>query len=178
VAVPVLIVLSPVIVLFALWDDYRATVLRREFLGKWGSGGKRGLQVYSNSPNWQHYIETKWLPGLRDSVVVLNWSERARWNKEHPFEARLFRRYAGDREFNPLAILFLDRPRNATFREWLRAIKQRDPVGMLAPSPHDVKVIRFWQPFRDFRHGKDRSLRDAETELFAFFGSPPPRTGA
>jgi hypothetical protein len=41
-----------------------------------------------------------------------------------------------------------------------------------------VKEIRFWQPFRDFKHGKERSLREAETELFAFFESAPPRAGA
>jgi hypothetical protein len=178
VAIPVLVVLSPVILLFTWWEDYRATVLRREFVRKWGSVGKRGLLVYSNSPNWQHYIEIHWLPVLRDNVVVLNWSERARWNKEHPLEARLFRRFAGDREFNPIALLFLDRPRHATFRAWLRAIKQRDALGMLAPSPHDVKVIRFWQPFRDFKHGKERSLREAENEMFAFFEAAPPPNGA
>jgi hypothetical protein len=178
VAVPVLIVLSPVIFLFTWWEDYRGTALRREFVRRWGSAGKRGLLVYSNSPHWQQYIETNWLPVLKDRVFVLNWSERARWNKEHPFEARLFRRFASDREFNPLAVLLLDRPRHATFRAWLTAIKQRDALGMLAPSPQDVKVIRFWQPFRDFKHGKERLLREAENELFAFFGAKAPSTGA
>jgi hypothetical protein len=28
-------------------------------------------------------------------------------------------------------------------------------------------VIRFWKAFRDFKHGKDATLRKAEAELFA-----------
>ena len=166
-AVPLLVVLSPLILVFTWWEDYHAGALRREFVRRWGRDGKRGLLVYSNSPNWQRYIETNWLPRLRGRFVILNWSERAAWNKDHPFEALLFRRFAGDREFNPLAIIFLEQRRHATFRAWLQAIRRLDPIGMLAPSAPSVKVIRFWQPFRDFKHANDRALRAAEGELFA-----------
>ena len=150
-----------------MWEDYRSGALRREFVRRWGRTGKRGLLVYSNSPHWQRYVEERWLPRLEDALVVLNWSDRAKWNRKHPFEAQLFRRFAGDREFNPLAVIFLPREQHATFKAWWLAIKQGDAVGMLAPSAHDVKVIRFWQPFRDFKHGKERALRQAEAELFA-----------
>ena len=53
---------------------------------------------------------------------------------------------AGDREFNPLAIVFPER-------------------GL-------VQVIRFWQAFRDYKHGKERALRAAEAELAAAVGVP------
>lgn len=50
---------------------------------------------------------------------MLNWSERAEWPEHHPLEGRIFRMWAGDREFNPVAIV----------------IPKRGPV----------RVIRFWQ---------------------------------
>ena len=169
--------LSPVIVVFTWWEDYRDGALRRGFVRRWGAMGKCGLLVYSNSPHWQRYVEEQWLPRLADRVVVLNWSERAQWNRVHPFEAQMFRRFAGDREFNPLAVIFLARAHHATFHAWLRAIKEGDVVGMLAPSSRDVKVIRFWQPFRDFKHGNDRALRQAESEMFAAIGGNSPSVG-
>lgn len=126
--------------------------------------GRHGLLVYSNSPHWQTYIETQWLPRLGDRVVVLNWSERTAWNARHPFEAQVFRRFGGN---NPLAVIFVKPPPGATFHAWLLGIRRLDPVHILAPYVSDVKVIRFWQAFRDFKHGKDRALRAAEHELFA-----------
>ena len=175
--IPFFIALAPLILLFTWWEDYRAGAMRRAFVQRWGRTGKRGLLVYSNSPNWQRYVEEQWLPRLGEQLVVLNWSERATWNREHPFEARLFRQYAGNREFNPLALIFLARERHATFRAWMRAIKGRDLVGMLAPSARDVKVIRFWQPFRDFKHGKEGTLGAAEAELFAALDGDSPSVG-
>jgi hypothetical protein len=164
IALPLLAVLAPIILVFTWWEDYRTGEMRREFGRRWP--GKKGVLVYSNSPHWQAYIETQWMPRLGDRLVVLKWSERTTWNERHPFEARLFRRFGGDREFNPLAVVFVKRPRRATFHEWLRGIRQLDPAGMLAPCVSNVKAIRFWQPFRDFKHGKDRALRAADHELF------------
>ena len=175
--IPFLIALWPLILIFTWWEDYRAGALRREFIRHWGSIDKRGLLVYSNSPHWQRYVEEQWLPRIGQRLVILNWSERARWNREHPFEARIFRRFAGDREFNPLAVIFLAREPHATFRAWLRAIKARDPLGMLAPSVRDVQVIRFWKAFRDFKHGKETALRAAEADLFAAIVGETPSVG-
>ena len=121
-------------------DKRRRLRLRQAFEAKWGISGKRGLLIYSNSPHWQHYIEERWLPLLEPHLVVLNWSERKRWREQYPLEGEIFRRYLGDRESNPAAMVF---PINA-----------------------EARVVRFWQPFRDFKHGKDRTLRAAEAELF------------
>jgi len=164
---PLFVLAAPLVLVLTWWDDYQAGTLRREFARQWGSTGARGLLVYSNSPHWQQYVEEQWLPRVGNRLVVVNWSARATWAREHPLEARIFRRFAGPREFNPLAVIFLPRGRHATFRRWIQAIRTRDIAGMLAPSPRDVRVIRFWQPFRDFKHGKERALRVAEAELFA-----------
>lgn len=125
-------------------DRWRAGSLRRRFEAKWRRHGKVGLLVYSNSPNWQAHIETRWLPHVADRLVVLNWSERKQWKVSAPLEARIHSHWAGDRNFNPVAIVF--------------------------PDKGNVAVVRFWQPFRDYRHGKTATLRAAETELASLLG--------
>lgn len=74
-------------------DRWRASRARRAFLA--AHPGKRILFVYSASPNWQAYIEDRWLPLLRDRGAILNWSERQEWPMRHPIEAAVFRAYAG-----------------------------------------------------------------------------------
>jgi hypothetical protein len=64
---------------------------------------------------------------------VLNWSERAQWSEQHPFEAEM---------------------------------------AIVVPERTSVQVIRFWQAFRDYKHGKDRTLRAVEAELEAAVGIP------
>lgn len=91
---------------------------------------------------------------------------RARWNDEHPLEAAIFRRHLGDREFNPAAIVFRPARRGRLFKRWLAAIEALDPVGMLAPYESSVDVVRFFQPFRDFKRGKEHTLRAAEARLW------------
>ena len=144
VALPVLLLALPFLAIGAWLDGRKRRRLEREFHARWGAAGKRLLLVYSNSPHWQAYIEAYWLPRIDRVAVVLNWSERARWPEEHPFEAEVFRMWAGNREFNPVAIVM--------------------------PERGPVQVIRFWQAFRDYKHGKDRALRAAEAKLGAAVG--------
>ena len=103
--------------------------------------GRRILLVYSRSPVWESYVETNWLPRLRDHAMVLNWSDRATWNKESPFAARVFRHWVPPRDFNPMAIVF--------------------------PRFGRVKRIGFYYAFRDWKHGKHAALERAENQLFA-----------
>jgi hypothetical protein len=172
--VPFIVIASPLILAFALWNHYDTIAIKREFLRRWP--GKRGILVYSNSPNWGQYIEQNWLPRIGTKFVLLNWSERSRWAVERSFEARVFRRFAGDREFNPLAIVFLQRVPGATIRAWLNSIQQRELLGVLAPDRHNTAVIRFFQAFRDFKHGKDHLLRTREAELFSLCDDTPAAT--
>ena len=140
----ILLLALPFLAAGAWLDRRKRRRLQREFHHRWGGQGKRLLLVYSNSPNWQPYVEENWLPRLASIAVVLNWSERHTWVERHAFEARIFRVWAGPREFNPLALII--------------------------PADGPVRVIRLWQAFRDYKHGKDRSLRAAEAELEAALG--------
>jgi hypothetical protein len=144
VLVPILLLALPFWAVGAWLDRRKKRRLQTGFHNRWGQQGKRLLLVYSNSPNWQAYVEENWLPQLQPIAVVLNWSERSTWAEQHPFEADIFRTWAGRREFNPLAIVI--------------------------PADGPVRVVRFWQAFRDFKHGKDRTLRAAEAELGAALG--------
>jgi hypothetical protein len=168
VAVPLLILLSPLIALWIVWDRYREGALRRRFVRKHGPQS-RGILVYSNSPNWQRYIETNWLPRIGNRLVILNWSERVNWSKRFPVEFALARSL-GDRDFNPAAIVLLPSSTASVFATWLQAIRHFDLVGMLAPYSPSKEVVRFFQPFRDFKHGKDHTLRAAEARLWRLLG--------
>ena len=44
--------------------------------------------------------------------------------------------------------------------------------GHRVPERGPVQVIRFWQAFRDYKHGKERALRAAEAELAEAVGVP------
>ena len=143
---PILLLALPFLGAGAWLDRRKRRRLQREFHRQWGGQGKRLLLVYSNSPTWQGYIEENWLPRLDAIAVVLNWSERSTWAERHPLEADIFEAWAGEREFNPLAIII--------------------------PVDGPVRVIRLWQAFRDNKHGKDRTLRAAEAELGAALGIP------
>ena len=96
----------------------------------WSLRGYDILFVYSDSPMWREHIEQNILPTLGSRAVILNWSERKQWR---PSLATLtFAHFGGPREFNPLAVVF--RPFRPT------------------------RTFRFWQPFRDFKHGNPESL--------------------
>lgn len=134
-----LVLAAPLIALGLIYDRWRRAKLRRAFTARWRETGKDLLLVYSDSPHWKDYVEAQWLPRLQARAVVLNWSQRVTWASHHPLEAAIFRRWAGDREFNPIAIV----------------IPPRGPVT----------VVRFWRAFRDYKHGNDRALRTAEQQL-------------
>jgi hypothetical protein len=126
---------------YLLWHLAWGAILRVWFWRVHASRGRPILFVYSESPNWQPYIEAKILPRIRDRAVILNWSQRRLWSSTSPWEVRFFHRFAGDREFNPLALVY---------------------------SAHGrVRAIRFHQAFLDFKHGKESALRAAEAELFS-----------
>jgi hypothetical protein len=156
VVLVVLILAVPLVLVDTAWDRFRKGALRRQFLSAYGSQGKRALLVYSNSPNWQSYIEERWLPKLADHVVILNWSERATWSSS-ALDTQVFRRFSGGREFNPLAVIFRD-PVPSILGTWISAIRRRDLMGILVPRAAETEVVRFWRACRDFKHGKDGPL--------------------
>ena len=105
----------------------------------WSTRGIRLLYVYSNSPNWQEHIEKEVLPRLPEGKIVINWSERTRW-KRLGLPSIVFHHFGGSREFNPMAVIV---------RPFQRA-----------------QVFRFYQAFKDFKHGKEEPLSKLESEFF------------
>ena len=130
-----------------VWKRVQSWRYRRGFEARFRPDGKKVVFVYSDSPHWQSRIESEVLPKISDQAVVLNWSERSttKW-RQRPLEVRIFKHWGGSREFNPLAIVF-----------------QEDG---------SVEVIRFWQAYRDYKHGKSRLLQKKEQELFDALGVP------
>jgi hypothetical protein len=111
--------------------------------------GTHVLFVHSNSPNWQDYVQKHLLPELPEASLILNWSERSTWNRRS-LSVQVFRHFGGDREFNPMAVVFRPFRRTRTFR--------------------------FWQAFRDYKHGKDRELKKVEADFLAALASLEKRT--
>ncbi len=128
-----LVVSYPFSFLYEQWLKY-------QFWRRHGRFGRVVLFVYSDSPTWKDYIEANILPRIKEHAVTLNWSQRREWEKKNPFEAKVFYHWAGEEEFNPMAIVI--------------------------PPSGKVKEVRFWQAFRDFKHGKGESLKKAEDVLF------------
>jgi hypothetical protein len=113
----------------------------------WCLRGRDVLFVYSDSPLWHDYIEAAILPHLGKRAVVLNWSQRKRWRIS--LAGLAFHHFGGYRQFNPLAVVF--RPF------------------------HRSRVFRFWQPFKDFKHGQPEALQQMEREFFGVIGLPSDR---
>ena len=167
VLLPILVLALPFALVDSFWMDYRAGALRRAFLAKWSSEGKRTLLVYSNSPHWKDYIEVNWLPRLQHRAVILNWSERQLWDDHNAFEAKVFRAYTGSREFNPIAIVFRPGAQLGIASRW-SSLRRGDLIGaFLAGGHHGVTVVPFWQAFKDYKHGRDARLRRAEDKMFS-----------
>jgi hypothetical protein len=108
----------------------------------WCIRGRDILFVYSDSPIWHDYIEQHVLPHLGERAVVLNWSHRRGWR--FSLARAAVHHFGGWREFNPMAVVFRPFRRTRTFR--------------------------FWQPFRDFKHGHPEALQRMETEFFGLIG--------
>ncbi len=144
VLLPLLIVILlpfiPLIVLFGLGHAIYGLYLKRSFRIKWSKRGKFVLLTYSESPNWQSYIEGHILPKIEAETVILNWSKRSPWKHDAPLEAKVFRHWGGGREFNPLAVVI--------------------------PKKGKVEVIRFFKAFKDYKYGKDTLLKQQESRLF------------
>ena len=169
-ALPVGVALSPLIVPWLIWDRHREGTLRRRIIARYGPQC-RGILVYSNSPNWQEYIEAHWLPRIGDRLAILNWSERSTWHERYPLEAMLVKSL-GDREFNPAAIILTSQPIASLLASWWHALLHLDAVRILVPRAPSKDVVRFFQAFRDYKHGKHHTLRAAEDRMWLLLDGP------
>ncbi len=136
----VFILLLPLILIFLFPYLLFGLLLQVAIWTTWWPRGKYVLFVYSDSPIWKDYVQTNILPRLGKSAIVLNWSERRTW-KRLSLASLAFRYFGGAREFNPMAVVF--RP-----LRW-------------------AKVLRFYKPFQDHKHGKTMPLERMQDALFA-----------
>jgi len=133
-----LIVLSPLIIVALTLHWLAGLLLQLAVWCCWCARGRYVLFVYSDSPIWHDYVETHILPRLGERAVILNWSHRGRWRRT--LAVLTFRYFGGHRSFNPLAVVF--RP----FRL--------------------ARHFRFYEPFREFKHGKTEAVIKMERELY------------
>jgi hypothetical protein len=131
----VVVILSlPLLAIALLLWSIGALVLLSIVWLTWCRRGRYAMVVYSNSPVWQEYFESRVLPELGDRAVVLNWSERKSWARSMP--VMLFHMFAGSDEFNPLALVFepFTWPRRFRFYHAFRSYKRG--------RPEEVEAVR------------------------------------
>ena len=133
-----IVALLPLILLALLLFALHRAVLYVLVWLVWLPKGKDILIVYSNSPIWQDYMTEQILPLVENRAIVLNWSERSRWRKWR-LKQQVFHSFGGDREFNPLVVLF---------RPFRRA-----------------RLFRFWSAFKDWKHGHTERLEALKDDL-------------
>jgi hypothetical protein len=104
----------------------------------WLPRGKDALVVYSDSPIWRDYMMQQVVPLLEERAVVLNWSERSQWPR-WSFATHVFRSFGGNRDFNPMVVLF-------------RPLRR-------------AKFFRFWSAFKEWKHGKTFEVDWLQREL-------------
>ncbi|MEN6625966.1 MAG: hypothetical protein ABFD69_07050 [Candidatus Sumerlaeia bacterium] len=132
-------------VVIGYWLHGRVLLLRCMILR--AKRGIRGIIVYSNSPNWQAYVETNWLPMLRDRFLILNRSHEE--HRSGTLSARVYRHFCPQNENHCPAIIL--------FR------------GLMHPC-----VYRCYYAFLDFKHGNPKALRELEAHLLKRLGITPP----
>ncbi|HBA86303.1 MAG TPA: hypothetical protein DCZ95_19660 [Verrucomicrobia bacterium] len=103
--------------------------------------GRYIVFVHSNSPVWLDFIANDILPHLPADTVILNWSDRLKW-KWFSFPVRLFKLYGGDTNFNPM--------------------------GLVCTTFRGVKTFRFWDAFKECKHGNEKPLEELKTNFFAY----------
>jgi hypothetical protein len=135
-----LIMLSPILIIAVFFYLLWGAIL---YIAIWLTWRKQFvLFVYSDSPTWKEYIEREILPYIQDYAAILNWSERRNWKSSPAVLA--FRYFGGHRNFNPMGIVF--RP----FRF--------------------AKTYRFFEAFKEFKHGDAKKVEDIKNALFEILG--------
>ncbi len=139
--IPIYIIAVPLF-LFFIFVVEPIHMLRGFFINlsvwmKWCRQGKYVLFVYSNSPNWQNYIEEKFLPQIKDHSIILNWSERRTWPRD--FALEVYKYYHGRYQYNPMAVVF---------QPFIK-----------------TKVFRFFKPFHKHKKGHPEDLEKMEKDF-------------
>ena len=135
-----LIIFSPILIIPVLLYFLWGLIL---YLAIWLTQKKPFIVfVYSDSPTWKNYIEAEFLPHLQGRAMILNWSERRNW--KNSLAVLAFRYFGGYRNFNP--------------------------IGMVFRPFHFVKTYRFFEAFKEFKHGDRKKVEELEGELLNNIG--------
>jgi hypothetical protein len=135
--VTLLVLLSPLILVGLICYLVPGLLLLTGIWCWWLPRGKSVLFVHSDSPVWRDCLDANVLNRLDERAVILNWSERRRWRLN--LSVLAFWYFGGRRAFNPLGIVF-----------------------RLFRLP---RVFRFYEPFRDFKHGKTDAVEKMTREF-------------
>lgn len=134
------IVLSPILIIAIFLYSLWGAIL---YIAIWLTYRKQfTLFVYSHSPIWKDYIDREILPNIKDRAVILNWSERRNW--KNSLAVLAFHYFGGYRNFNPIALVFR-------------------PLRL-------VKTYRFFEAFKEFKHGNPNKVEGIRKELFEILG--------
>ncbi|MGE0133249.1 MAG: hypothetical protein AB7U82_34665 [Blastocatellales bacterium] len=132
--------MAPFLLLYGLAVLLMRIYVRMRIYMKWPPN-KYILFVYTQSEHWSPYIEQKILPSISDHAVVINRTTQQQWKKEFALEKRAIELWA-DIEANPIALVF---------------------------KPYKkVKAFRFYEAFRDFKHGKESKLNTLCQEFYDY----------
>lgn len=137
-----LILLLPYALIYLILNFFYGLILHIAVWIYWIPRGKSILIVTSESPIWENYMAEQIISVLQPQAVILNWSKRSERSHSYNPHVLTFNHFGGKNEFNPLAFVF---------RPFRRA-----------------KVFRFWDAFKNYKHGKEHSLEEIKEELLEY----------
>jgi hypothetical protein len=110
----------------------------------WAGSGARVFATTSDSPVWNWHFSDTVLSRLPKDAVIVNWSERRLW-RANSASARVFNHFLGTRAHTPAVVVF---------RPWSRA-----------------KVFRFYEAYKEHKHGDLAAVDRTASELFEYLAS-------
>jgi hypothetical protein len=138
VVLPLLVIVLPLVVIASVLQFLNEIIVYLLVWLCWLRKGKDILFVSSDSPVWKEYMNTEILSLVAERAIVLNWSERSKWSKLS-LPVRVFRKFGGRRNYNPIVVLF-------------RPLRR-------------ARVFRFLPALRDSKHGHTKNIEQLRREL-------------
>ncbi|KXI30856.1 hypothetical protein [Paraglaciecola hydrolytica] len=143
--IPLGVVLIPVLMWVFLITFFIRTYIRLRLRMAWPKA-RYILFTYTDSESWSPYIEQNILPKIESYAQIINRTNEQDWKTEHKLERKAVEVWSSI-NVNPLAIVF--------------------------EPGKKVKVIPFYEAFRDLKHGKQEQINSKCQELFQCLPSYP-----
>jgi len=136
--IPYVLVALPIML---IWLSVESLLLRIWFWFNHKRHGRDVILITSESPIWSDYIRENILPRVENRALVMNWTERRFWRQDMPIAARAYQRWSGEKGMVPSVIL-------------VRGFWK-------------IENFSLYQAFRDYKHGKQTTLREIEDKLLS-----------